>query len=164
MTTISLSLLIAATLGSGLMAGLFASFSNFMMKALASISPPRGIAAMQAINQTIVRPAFLAVFLGTGVLGFLAVLLGWAHWGLEARAWGLSGSIVYVLGSIGVTIAFNVPLNDRLAEIDADSGAGSKMWEIYLREWTRWNHLRSLATLGSTLLLILAGLHAHKGG
>jgi uncharacterized membrane protein len=37
-------------LGSGLVAGIFFSFSNFFMKALARLPPDKGIAAMQNIN------------------------------------------------------------------------------------------------------------------
>ncbi|WP_246131827.1 hypothetical protein [Pistricoccus aurantiacus] len=59
MNAIALILLIAATLGSGLIAGLFCVFSNFMMRALARIPTPAGIAAMQAINRAILNPAFL---------------------------------------------------------------------------------------------------------
>ena len=68
--------LIAACVGSGMMAGLFSAFSSFMMKALASLSDSDGIKAMQAINRLIVRPSFLLVFIGTGVLCAISVLLG----------------------------------------------------------------------------------------
>ena len=156
MISLTLLLLVLAALGSGMMAGLFCSFSNFIMKALALTPPPAGIRAMQSINEVIVRPAFLLVFLGTGVACALAVVFGWQQFGNAALAWAIAGGVVYVLGSIVVTIVFNVPLNNRLAAVDADSEAGAQMWQIYLVRWVRWNHVRSVATIVSTLLLIMA--------
>lgn len=144
-----------------MMAGLFCSFSNFVMKALSEIPPPKGIAAMQSINRVIVRPAFLIVFLGTGFACALVVGLGWQQLRNAALAWAIVGGVVYVLGSIVVTIVFNVPLNNRLAAVDPESEEGAKMWEIYLVKWTRWNHVRSIATIVSTLLLILAVFRAN---
>ena len=51
--------LVVSCVGSGMMAGLFASFSTFMMKALGSLERSEGVRAMQAINRLIVRPSFL---------------------------------------------------------------------------------------------------------
>ena len=50
---------------SGLVAGIFFAFSNFVMKALARVSPGQGIAAMQSINVVVLNRWFFAVFLGT---------------------------------------------------------------------------------------------------
>jgi uncharacterized membrane protein len=44
-----------AALGSGLVAGIFFAFSNFVMKALARVSPAQGIAAMQSINVVVLN-------------------------------------------------------------------------------------------------------------
>lgn len=164
MKDLSILLLILATLGSGLMAGLFCAFSSFIMKALSSISPPQGIAAMQAINLVIVRPGFLMVFFGTGVTSVAALIAGWQDFSTSALIWGTIGSAVYIVGSIGVTVAFNVPLNNKLAVAKPDSEEGARMWNTYLFRWTRWNHIRSLATLASTILLIVTVYCANGGG
>ena len=143
------------------MAGLFCSFSNFIMKALSNISPSKGIVAMQSINIVIVRPALLLVFFGTGVLSVAAVVVGWQDIGTGARTWGIIGGAVYILGCLGVTVAFNVPLNNKLALVNPDSEEGEKMWKIFLSQWVRWNHIRSLATLSSTTLLVMAVYYAN---
>ena len=161
MTSLTLLFLITAALGSGMMAGLFCSFSGFVMQALSEIPRPNGIAAMQSINRVIVRPVFLFVFLGTGLAAALAVGTGWQQLDKTALVWTVAGGVVYVLGSIVVTIAFNVPLNNRLASVDAESEEGTKVWEAYLVTWVRWNHVRSIATIVSTVSLIVAVLHAN---
>jgi len=62
----------------------------------------------------------------------------------------LLGGIVYVAGMLGVTMLFNVPLNNALAS------AGSETWARYLSSWTRWNHVRTVASMGAASLFIAA--------
>lgn len=156
-----LLLLILATLGSGMMAGLFCSFSIFILQALGEIPPEKGIAAMQSINRVIVKPAFLIVFMGTAGTSALVILIGWEQLNNAALAWTAAGTIVYLLGNIGVTIIFNVPLNNLLAAVDCESPEGAGMWTIYLEKWARWNHLRSISTIVSTVFLIFAIFHVN---
>ena len=160
MNHLHILLLILAVLGSGLIAGLFSSFSNFIMKALAKIPTSNGISAMQSINIVIVRPAFILVFFGTGVLSVVAVVWGWQELNIMARTFASLGAAVYIFGGLGVTMAFNVPLNNRLAQVLPDSKEGEKMWQLYLVKWVRWNHVRSLATIFSTLFLVMAVYYA----
>lgn len=161
MNSVLVVLLVSATLGSGLMAGLFCSFSNFMMQALSRIPAPKGIAAMQSINLVIVKPAFLLVFFGTAVACALSLVIGWKQLNISALVWTACGGAIYAIGCLVVTMAFNVPLNNRLAAVDADSDEGAKMWQTYLVQWTRWNHVRSIATIASTILLVMAVFSAN---
>jgi uncharacterized membrane protein len=54
-----------ATLGCGLVAGVFFAFSTFVMSALARLQSKEGIAAMQAINITVINPWFMIALFGT---------------------------------------------------------------------------------------------------
>ena len=155
MSAAASAILLLATLGSGLMAGLFCAFSNFVMRALAGLPAPAGIAAMQAINRVILNPLFYSVFFGTALLCLVLVAAGAA--GMEGvSGWAVFGSAVYVVGCFGVTAAFNVPLNNHLAAVDPNADEGAQLWADYLTRWTWWNHVRSLATLVSTAALIFA--------
>jgi uncharacterized membrane protein len=135
----------AAALGCGVMAGIFFAFSNFVMRALARIEPGRGIAAMQAINITVLNPLFLTLFMGTGLLsaGAIAAALVFG----DDSGYLLAGGLLYLLGNIGVTAVFNVPMNDRLARVEADSQAAQHTWQEYLARWTFWNHVRTVTAL-----------------
>jgi len=53
-----------SALGCGLIAGVFFAFSAFVMKALAGLPPPQGIAAMQSINVAVLNRWFFAAFFG----------------------------------------------------------------------------------------------------
>ena len=141
--------------GNGVMAGVYFTFSAFAMRALASIEAPAGIAAMQAINEVIQRSAFLPLFFATSLASALvagATLLGLAETGATA---GVAGA-VYVIGMFGCTVVFNVPLNERLDAVDPASEAGAERWAHYLRTWTRWNHVRTVACTLSMVLFVVA--------
>ena len=67
----------------------------------------------------------------------------------------LAGSGLYLVGVIGVTIAFNVPRNTALARIEASPGAPAA-WTRYVAEWTAGNHVRAGAALAAAVNLTLA--------
>jgi uncharacterized membrane protein len=145
-----------AALGSALMAGLFFVFSNFAMTAFGKLPPATGIAAMQSINIRILNPGFAAVFFGTSAISALLALAALLN---LAQTWSLpllAGSLCYVVGSLLVTIVFNVPLNNRLAAAAPESAEGAGVWAEYLRVWTAWNHLRTVLSLAATALFITA--------
>jgi len=68
----------------------------------------------------------------------------------------LAGSSLYLIGAVGVTMVFNVPLNNRLSVLDPDTAEAATYWLTYLSEWVRWNHVRTIATVMAAALLILA--------
>jgi uncharacterized membrane protein len=142
-------------LGCGLMAGAFFAFSAFVMTALARLPPAQGIAAMQSINVFAVTPLFMTALFGTAagclVLAASALFAPQASGG----AYLVIGSLCYVVGTVLVTIVFNVPRNDALAAADAASGEAARLWTDYTSSWTAWNHVRTAAALVAAALLIL---------
>jgi uncharacterized membrane protein len=149
-----------AVLGSGLIAGVFFAFSAFIMAALARLPAPQGIAAMQSINIVVLNRAFLGVFFGTGVACLVLVVVSIVNWREPGATWLLGGAVLYLAGSVLVTIACNVPRNNALAAVDADSAAGAALWARYVAEWTAWNHLRAAASLGAAGAFSVALLRA----
>ena len=149
-------LTLVSALGCGLVAGVFFGFSTFVMKALGRRPPPEGIAAMQSINVVVINSVFLGVFLGTGLTCLLVAVLSLLRWQEPGAAQRLVGSALYLAGTIGVTIFFNVPRNDALARVEPASAEGERVWSNYLREWTAWNHVRTAAALAAAVLLTIA--------
>lgn len=111
---LSFALKLFAALGCGLIAGVFFAFSTFVMKALAQQPPSQGIAAMQSINITVINPWFMTAFLGTGVACIVLIVSLLLKWQQPGAAYLLVGSLLYLIGTFGVTIVCNVPLNDAL--------------------------------------------------
>ena len=149
-------LTLLSALGCGLMAGVFFIFSNTVMNALARLQPPRGIAAMQSINSTILNPLFFVAFLGTAATSILlAVSLLW-RWQQPGAVYLLSGCLLYLVGSILVTIVFNVPMNEALETVEPESVEAANLWTRYLTNWTAWNHVRTVASFLGAVSFILA--------
>jgi len=150
------ALTILAALGAGLVAGIFFAFSSFIMGALGRLPPQGGIAAMQSINVVVLNPLFFLVFFGTAALALvlaIAALLGWSQSG---ASWLFAGALLYLVGTIFVTIAFNVPLNNKLASVKPSSTEGASVWARYLSAWTSWNHLRTAAAFAAAACFIMA--------
>lgn len=150
------TLTLLAALGCGLMAGVFFAFSTFVMEALARLPPAQGIRAMQSINIVVTNRAFLGVFFATAALAALLALLALARWEEAGAAYLLAGSVLYLGGAVGVTVACNVPRNVALSRVDPASAEGAASWSRYLAGWTAWNHVRAAASLAAMGALILA--------
>lgn len=145
-----------AALGCGLIAGVFFAFSTFVMKALAQQPPAQGIAAMQAINITVINPWFMTAFLGTSVVCLILVVFALLRWQQPGAAYLLVSASLYLVGCFGVTMVFNVPLNDALANVNPDTNEGATLWARYLTNWTFWNHVRAIAAFIAAALFTMA--------
>ena len=149
-------LTLCSALGCGLNAGIFFAFSAFVMRALARIEPGKGIAAMQSINITVLNPWFFTAFFGTAAACILLVISALLNWHQPDAIYLLIGSLLYLIGTVLVTIAFNVPLNDALATVEPSSAEAAGLWPTYLASWTAWNHVRTAAALLGAASLTLA--------
>jgi uncharacterized membrane protein len=156
-----LILAIFAALGCGLMGGLLFAFSNFVMTALAHQPPSSCVRTMQAINVYILNPLFFIVFFGTAVASFVLAVATILRMPRSGAPLLLAGSALYLVGTVGVTMMFHVPLNNRLSVLNPDIAETAKYWLTYLSEWVRWNHVRTIASVMATALLILAIRRLH---
>ena len=137
------------------MAGLFFVFSVSVMKALAQMSPHEGMKAMQLINRTILNRVFLSTFFGTALLCASVTAMS-AIQRQPGYVWAIAGSVLYLVGGFLVTALANVPLNNALDRVEADAEDSREQWDRYLTQWTRWNHLRTVACTVAVLLLALS--------
>ena len=150
-----------AAMGCGLMAGAFFAFSSFVMRALARLPPAQGIAAMNSINVYAVTPLFMTALFGTAA-GCLAVAVSMLfRWREPGAAYLLIGAALYLVGTVLVTIVFNVPRNNALAAVNPASVDGTRLWSNYVMAWTAWNHVRTVTALAASALLTI-GLYLSR--
>jgi uncharacterized membrane protein len=145
-----------SALGSGLAAGVFFAFSTFVMKALARIPAAQGIVAMQAINVAVINPAFMVALFGTAATCGLLAVVALLTWSRVESLYLLAGAVIYLVGTVLVTMVFNVPRNVALAAVDPASPDGARLWADYVVSWTAWNHVRTVAALAAAATLMVA--------
>ena len=142
-----------AILAYALVGGVFLAFSDFIMRSLSLTGGVGGVEAMQVINREVFRWVFMALFLGMAAVSL--VISGYAAISLSGPAGTLIllSGIVYLVGCFGVTVVFNVPMNEALAALPRGSEQAAAYWEYYLTRWTRWNTIRSVLGAAGTALL-----------
>ena len=143
-------------IGSGIMAGVYFAFSGFVMRSLGALPHAEGIAAMQSINRVILSSSFMPFFFGTTILSLGLGAWSVLRWGEPGSLLMLSAALLYVLGMFVCTAAGNVPLNDALDAVDPDGADAARLWSRYLRDWTRYNHVRTLACVAACIAFIAA--------
>ena len=150
------ALTVTTALGSGIVAGVFFAFSSFIMAALARLPANQGIAAMQSINVTVINPLFMLILFGTGLVCAALGVGVYLAWPQPRGLLLVAGAVIYIVGVLGVTMAGNVPLNDALAAANPQSAEAASWWAGYLKDWTAWNHVRTIASALSMALFVLA--------
>lgn len=151
------TLTILGVVGCAAMGGVFFAFSAFVMPALRRLPQQDGLSAMQSINVTAVRPAFMTGLFGTAVVCVVLLFRAATTWGDRHAVLLVVGGAVYLVGVIGLTVAYHVPLNDSLATLDPAAVSSNEQWARYLHDWTAANHVRALAgaVAGAALALSL---------
>ena len=153
---------LACALWVGVMAGFFFAFSFVVMPGLAAMEPLAALASMQAINLAVRNAVFATGFFGALVLSVAVALHALVRRDAPADRLALSAVLIYLIGAFGVTSAFNVPLNGEIAPLDPARPENAQAMVSYIAEWTLWNHVRTLASLASFVLLLLS-LRAGRG-
>ena len=128
-------------------AGIIFIFSNTIMPALSTFNSNTGIQVMNTINDMIVNPLFLFVFMGgiISVYPTAAMMREPDDYPAAARYYSLASTLIFFFGEILVTVGCNVPRNDALMAVDPSSDAGDTYWRnTYLKSWVAWNTARGV--------------------
>ncbi len=152
MSTTFFLLMQLSILAYALVAGVFLAFSDFIMRALAITG---GVEAMQVINREVFRWIFMTLFLGMAVVSIIIAGYAWVGLNGPSAMLILLAALVYLFGCFGVTVAFNVPMNQALAGMELTSQATQDYWlQTYVPRWTFWNSVRTGAAAISAALLL----------
>ncbi|HEX6343139.1 DUF1772 domain-containing protein [Umezawaea sp.] len=154
MDTLRAAALIAATLATGLVAGLFYSYACSVMPALRGVDDRAFVDTMRRINVAIVNGWFLVAFLGAAVLGALAAVL---HLGRAGFGLVVAGAVLH-LATVVITGTVNVPLNNALDAAGPPSAIPdpAAVRASFETTWVRWNTARAVTSTAGFLCLVLA--------
>jgi uncharacterized membrane protein len=149
--------LLTATIASGLMAGVFFTYTNSVLPGLHAAEDRSFVDAMQRMNVAILNGWFLILFLGTMVASAVALLL---HLGPGQRTvlpWIVAGAALYAV-TLVITFVVNVPLNNALNAAGppgsiADFAAVRAAFES---RWVAWNLVRTVTSTTAFASLAVA--------
>ena len=150
------ALLWVSAIGCAMMAGIYFTFSTFIMTALGRIPQAHGISAMQSINVVILKSLFMPLFWGTTLIALALAVIALFRLGTPGATAMLIGGVLYVAGMFVSTLVFNVPLNNALDAADPASADAASLWARYLTDWTFWNHARTVASAAASALFVTA--------
>ena len=142
--------LLAALIGSGLVAGLCFAFLSFLLRGFDRLGALHAIRTMQAVNAAILRSSAMVVWFGTVGVGLLASLLA------EEAAFPVAGTVSYGVGAILITGLRNVPMNEALDRVDPEAPEAAEAWRRYRTRWGWWNALRTFVCALGSLLFAMA--------
>lgn len=141
-----------------LVSGVFLAFSDFIMRSLAHTGGVGGVEAMQVINREVFRWVFMALFIGLAPISLMIAAYGGIVVGNGPGTMMMLAGLIYFIGCFGVTVFFNVPMNEALARMALTDDATRDYWTgIYVPRWTFWNTVRTVAS-GVSAALLLFGL------
>ena len=163
MSPVILIVIQLSILAYALVAGVFLAFSDFIMRSLALTGGGGGVEAM-VINREVFRWVFMALFLGMAAASVLIAAYAW--FAVSGPAGTLIGfaALVYLIGCFGVTVVFNVPMNEALADMDLTSDATRDYWSrTYVPRWTFWNSVRTGAAALAAALMLFGLLWVTQG-
>lgn len=144
-----------AILAYALVGGVFLVFSDFIMRSVAMTAGHGGVEAVQVINREVFRWVFMALFLGMATVSL--IIAGCGAFGISGSAGTLimTAGLVYLFGCFGVTVFFNVPINEALVGMETSLGKTLDYWlQTYVPRWTFWNSVRTVASAASAALLL----------
>jgi uncharacterized membrane protein len=157
MRTIQAVTLIAATVSTGLVAGLLGAFACAVMPALRGADDRTFVDVMQRINVAIINPVFLSVFVGGLLVTVAAAAVHLPDDERDALPWIVAGLALYVV-TLLITGRFNIPLND---ELDA-AGDPDRVGDIravrhqFESKWVAWNIVRTITNVAACCCLAYA--------
>ncbi|WP_405057213.1 DUF1772 domain-containing protein [Kribbella sp. NBC_01505] len=152
MNGLRVAALVAATITTGLTAGVYWAYATAFMPGLAKVDDKTFVGAFQAADRAIVGPVFLGLgFVGALLLTALAGLLSLKE---KALPWIAVAFALYLITVI-VTIAVNVPMNDALKAAGDPNTIDVTAARAAFDEarWRTFNNLRVVLGLASTGLL-----------
>jgi uncharacterized membrane protein len=152
MNGLRVAALMAATMTTGLVAGVYAIYGNAFMPGLAKTDDRTFVSAFTAVDRAIVNPLFLGLgFLGALLFTLLAGVLSLKE---KSLPWIAVAFVLYLV-SIIVTIAVNVPLNDAMkaAGDPATIDVAAVRAAFDEAKWQTYNLVRTLLALVSFGLL-----------
>src|SRR5690349_6982509 len=120
------------------MAGLFFAWSCSVMPGFARLKDREFVSVMQKTNRAIQNPVFFIAFLGAPLL--LPISTFFSYGNSPRFLLLLTATIIYLIGTFGVTVFGNVPMNNALDRFDLETATDEEISKQRANFERRWNN------------------------
>lgn len=137
-------------------AGFFYAYQVSVIWGLDAVEPQVAIRAMQGINAEVRNFWFAPSFFGSLVAPIAMLGMAWLS-RQRADAAILAGvALLYATGAFALTLWWNVPLNEALAQVvtPANTDEAAQIWQSYRDAWMVGNSLRTVTAFVALGLLV----------
>jgi len=148
-------ILAIAILFTGLMAGIFFTWSNAVKPGIGKLSDIEYLTALQSMNRVILNNTFKLVFIGAVIAVALVPIFYFNLYPKNIFWLFISALIIYWVGAFGVTIFGNIPLNEILDKSNLESMTLSEIKALRISIEAKWNNLNLIRSVSSFITFIL---------
>ncbi len=154
--------LLLSTITTALSAGIFYAWVVSVIPGTKRISDQAYLETMQSINREILNPGFFVIFLGSVILLVISTAIEYKFKTQGAFYFVLSATLVYIFGTVGVTMFGNVPLNNMVDAMDLSSFSSQDFKNARIAYEDQWNNLNLVRTIAALLAFVLMLLTIFK--
>ncbi|UVJ40555.1 anthrone oxygenase family protein [Arthrobacter sp. CJ23] len=141
---------VIAGTGSAVVGGFYFAFSALVMPALRARPAREAAAAMVSINQKAVTAPFMILFFGSAAACAAVAVTAVVEPQTQPPI-RVAGAVACLAGWV-LTMAVNVPLNNRLAQ---GGSQPEQEWHGFLRRWVPANHVRAALSIAGAVGLLI---------
>lgn len=139
----------------GLSAGLFYAWEFSVIPGTKQLADRTYLETMQSINRAIQNLGFFIIFMGS-LLMLIAACFSQYSKGITPLLLIIAATVSYLIGTIGVTVFGNVPMNETLDAIDLTNLNDKALKSIRAAYEGKWNRLHTIRTVFSVIAFLLA--------
>ena len=158
-------ILALAILFTGLMAGVFFTWSNAVKPGIGKLSDLEYLKALQSMNRVILNNTFKIIFGGAIITTALLPAFYFNLYPNNVFWIFILILFIYWIGAFGVTVLGNIPLNELLDKTSLDSISleeGKTLRTSIELKWNNLNLIRSISSGVSFVLLLVSFIFLDK--
>ena len=158
-------ILASAIFLTGLMAGIFFTWSNAVKPGIGKLSDIEYLRALQSMNRVILNNAFRIIFLGAIIAVALVPVFYFNLYPKNIFWLFVFTLVIYWIGVFGVTVSGNIPLNEILDKTNLESITLEEIKTLRKSielKWNNYNLIRCISSGITFILLIVSFLTQYK--
>ena len=152
---IQILILASAILSTGLMAGIFFTWSNAVKPGIGKLNDIEYLKALQSMNRVILNIQFKIVFFISIISVALVPVLNFDLYPNSIFWIFIFILVIYWVGAFGVTLFGNIPINEKLDKINLKSVSSQKIKLLRESIESNWNNLNLIRTISSFIAFLL---------